>query len=84
VPLSEVVLVVNPVELPEVVVLKLLGPVQLYDVNEPTPVTLPALSVSPDPTQRFVEDGVIDATVGSAFTVTIAAVLVALTQPGAE
>lgn len=55
-----------------VVVLKPLGPVQLYDVNAPVPVTAPAVNVSEVPTHKFVVDGVILATVGAAFIVTAA------------
>lgn len=61
--------------------LKLFGPVQLYDVNPPVPVTEPAVNVKAVPTHKFVGDGVILATVGRVFTVTDADVAIELVHP---
>ncbi len=81
-PLEAVVVGVNVALLPAVVVLKLLGPVQLYDTTEPVPVTAPAVNVKELPTHRLVDDGVMLATVGNAFTVTAGEVTAAvLVQP---
>lgn len=67
-----------------VVVLKEFGPVQLYDVRVPVPVTAPAVSVSAVPVHIFVEDGVMLATVGNAFTVTAVELTIELVHPVPE
>jgi hypothetical protein len=69
-PLCAVVLAVKPVLSAKVVVLKLFGPDQLYDVSMPGPETVPAVNVIGDPIHKLVTDGLIPATVGRAFTVT--------------
>ena len=65
-----------------VVVLKPFGPLQLYELIDPVPVTLPAVNVSEVPTHNSFEDAVMPATVGNAFTVTAGLVTaVVLVQP---
>lgn len=80
-PLSDVVVVVNDVLSADVVVLKLFGPVQLYDAKTPVPVTEPAVNVNAVPTHKLAGDGVMLATVGRVFTVTDADVTAELEHP---
>ena len=56
------------------------GPLQLY-VGEPVPVTPAALNVIPVPTHNGFGEALTLVIVGTAFTVTVEEVLVALVQP---
>lgn len=80
-PLAAEVVGENDVLSADVVVLKLFGPVQLYDVREPVPVTAPPVNVSKSFTHKLVGDGVMLATVGLSFTVTAADVTDELVHP---
>jgi hypothetical protein len=65
----------------EVVVLKLFGPLQLYETRLPEPETEPAFKVSVAPLHILVVDGVILATVGIVFTVAVLVYVVVQPDP---